>query len=325
MRALVLAALLLAAASREAAAKFRDKDIASSSGQFLKLGADARAQGMGEAVRSVAEDASSAYWNPAGLAGLRARHASITHGAYYQDVFYDFVAYAHPIRSPLAGRRERELRSNQLGAIAVGLFYLNAGEIKALDNTGAETGERFTPQDVAVMAAWGLALTRVLDFGIGGKYVSSRIQRSAATGSFDLGARLRLRPFEIPYTVSLGVHNLGGKLRFIEREDPLPLMLTVGQSVRPFKDLTLAWDMVAPRDNDPYPALGAEYRFSLYPELVPALRIGYQNRPSGGDLEGLAGMSVGGGLTVNRFTVDYSWVPFGSLGDTHRFTLNYRF
>jgi len=36
--------------------------------QFLKLGVDARAIGMGEAYTAVSDDISSVYWNPAGLA-----------------------------------------------------------------------------------------------------------------------------------------------------------------------------------------------------------------------------------------------------------------
>ena len=84
----------------------------SSGGAFLKLGADARAAGMGGAVRAAVDDATAIYWNPAGLAGLRYRHATMSHGAAYQSTFHEFIAYAQPIESKFGRQsgRERDLR-----------------------------------------------------------------------------------------------------------------------------------------------------------------------------------------------------------------------
>ena len=45
--------------------------------EFLKIGIGARALGMGGAFVSVADDASAAYWNPAGLVQLEEREAML--------------------------------------------------------------------------------------------------------------------------------------------------------------------------------------------------------------------------------------------------------
>lgn len=319
-------ALLFLAAAQAGASGFSQKDAGTAAGQFLRLGADARSEGMGEAVHAAAEDASAVYWNPAGLAGLSYRHAALTHGVYYQSVFYDFLSYAQPVQPILAGRRERELRANdQYGAFGVSLLYLNAGQISELDNTGQPTGQSFTPQDAAVMAAWGIPLSRWLDIGVGGKYISSRLKDSASTGAFDLGARLHFYLFELPYTFSAGVQNLGGRLQYIKQGDPLPLTISVGNCLKITRDFIIGADVVAARDGAPYPSFGGEYRLAYDSQLSAALRLGYQRRTSGSELEGFTGMTAGGGVTFSRLGFDYAWAPFGVLGDTHRITVSYRF
>lgn len=324
MTSLALAVLLLLPAST-ARALFREGDAGTSSAQFLRLGADARAAGMGEAVRAVAEDATATYWNPAGLASLRTRHVSFSHAALYQGVFHDFAAYAQPIPSRIGGRRERELRANQLGSIGVAILYLNAGKIGEVDNTGVSTGDNFTPQDAAFMAAWGLPLNRWFDIGLGGKLVHSRIKGSASTGAFDMGARARLRLGSVPWTIAAGAHNLGGALRFVKEDNPLPFAFTFANSLRPLKNWTVALDLTAPRDGRPYPSVGSEYRAVLDPALSAALRLGWQGRTTSGDLDGFTGITAGGGITYNRLTFDYAWSPFGALGDAHRIGLSIRF
>ncbi len=326
MNRAALVVLLLAGSAGARASGFHSRDAGTAAGQFLKLGADARAEGMGEAARAVAEDASSVYWDPAGLAALSYRHATLTHGVYYQSVFYDYLAYAQPVRPVVSGRRERELRSNdEYGAFGVGLLYLNAGQISELDNTGQPTGESFTPQDAAFMAAWGMPVTRHLDVGVGGKYVSSRIKESASTGAFDLSARLHFYIIDAPFTISAAVQNLGGRLKYFQDGDPLPLTASVGTSLRLFKSVVLACDVVAPRDSSPYPALGGEYRVAYDSELSAALRLGYQQRTNSRDLDGFTGITAGGGFMFSRLGFDYAWAPFGALGDTHRITVSYRF
>lgn len=317
--------LSLLSLSPAASAAFRDRDAGSSAGQFLKLGADARSAGMGQAARAASEDATAVYWNPAGLAALRHRHLTFTHAAYYQSVFYDFLAYAQPVPSVLLSRRERGIGSDELGTVGLGLLYLNAGQIGEIDNTGTVTGETFTPQDFAFIVGWGLPLSRQLELGLSGKLLSSRIKGSASTGAFDLGARWRWRILDRPHTISVGAHHIGGGLRFHSEQDPLPLTLAIGNSLRPARNWLVSFDLVAPRDNAPYPALGTEYRFQLDPETSASLRLGYEGRASADDLEGFTGLAAGGGLSLSRFAVDYAWTPFGSLGDAHRFSLSYRF
>lgn len=331
MRISALVALLALAPLRASmAAGFGPNEIGTSGAPFLKLGADARAAGMGGAVRAAVDDATAIYWNPAGLAGLRYRHLTMTHGAAYQSTFQDFIAYAQPVSSPFgSGKsgRERDLRPDNFGALGVAVLYQNAGSIATVDNTGSKTGENITPQDVAILIAWGVTVARGLDVGAGVKYVSSKIAGSASTGAVDIGARWRTwLPGEFPYAISFSAQNIGGQLRFHETSDPLPLHVTIGQALRIFKGLVATFDWNVPRDRSPYANLGVEARIPMQQGLSAALRTGYEGRLGRSDSGGsIIGVTFGGGLIVQRWGFDYGWTPAGGLGSTHKLSLSYRF
>lgn len=70
---------------------------------------------MGGAFCSVADDATAAYWNPAGLVALPGREAQLMHSERFGGlVRYDYLAYAQPYGS---------------SAVAASLFRTDAGDI----------------------------------------------------------------------------------------------------------------------------------------------------------------------------------------------------
>lgn len=327
MRPVLLAALLLAAAAAPALAAYGQRQSGTSAAPFLNMGADARAAGMGNAVSACADDASGVYWNPADLAGLHYRHATFSHSASYKSTFSDFLAYAMPVEVRSGSSRERDLMPDQLGTVGGALLYQNAGSLSEVDNTGAATGQSFTPQDFAASVAWGAELFRGVDAGIAVKFISTKIEESASTGALDLGARWRATIIgtEMGYVLSAVVRNVGGQLKIREASDPLPLVVTIGQAIHPFRALTLEADYSAPRDGLPYASFGVEWRAPMTEGLTAALRAGYDGRMKSSDAGGTAGLTFGGGLGFQRFGFDYAWSPAGALGDTQRMSLSYRF
>ena len=68
------------------------------SNEFLNIGVDAAALGMGSAVVAGTNDVNSGYWNPAGLVHLEDSQVSLMHAEYFAGIAnYDYVAFAQPL------------------------------------------------------------------------------------------------------------------------------------------------------------------------------------------------------------------------------------
>lgn len=303
-------------------------------GNFLRLGVDARAVAMGQAYGALSEDASAVYWNPAGLARLRQRHATVTHTFYLQSVFYDFIAFAHPLELISWLRPKESVPTGHYGTVGFGLLYLNAGRLDEVDNVGSPTGRNFTVQDIAASVSWGRSFGP-LDIGITGKFVHSSLQSTAKTVTGDIGLKFHPPAGGARVIFAVSGHNLFGGLKFIQERFALPRQLRFGAALMPLKGLALTAEGVLSDDDQARYGVGAEFRIPILEEWSEAwkgwgdwgvvLRAGNNSLGSGNELEDLAGLTLGGGLWHEGLSVDYAWLPFGLLGNTHRFTIGYRF
>ena len=111
-------------------ASFSKDDAGTSTAQFLKLGAGARASAMGDAFVGISDDATAVYWNPAGLNQIENKSVSLMHGFWFEEIFYDWVSYIHPVED--------------IGTFWLGVQYLSYGDILETDETGLE-GSNFKP------------------------------------------------------------------------------------------------------------------------------------------------------------------------------------
>ncbi|MCU0606548.1 MAG: UPF0164 family protein [Candidatus Edwardsbacteria bacterium] len=67
-------------------------------GEFLNIPVGARAYGLGGAFGPLVDDASAAYWNPAGLAALARPEVGVTHTELFGGLaVHDFIAAAWPL------------------------------------------------------------------------------------------------------------------------------------------------------------------------------------------------------------------------------------
>jgi tetratricopeptide (TPR) repeat protein len=56
-----------------------------------------------------------------------------------------------------------------------------------------------------------------------------------------------------------------------------------------------------------------------------ALRLGYQLPFYNNLIEGFSGLTAGAGFKISSLALDYAYLPFGSLGTSHRVSLSYQF
>ncbi len=257
--------------------------------QFLGIGMGARAMGMGGASVSVVNDGSSLYWNPAGLAGLTSRSASISHVSWLDDASYQYATFVSP-----------------LGSSYVGLA-LEQGGID-WDNTGDGT---FDASDFSGAAAYARRLRPNIGVGAGIKFISSSLGDEAASAfAVDLGVTYRLSE-----SAALGaaIRNLGSGMSYVDESDPLPATIVAGGSYR-YRDVLVALDVEKVNDLQAATRLGVEYS----PVRYVALR-------AGAVLEGDSAFSpMTGGVGFNwddRWALDYAYRP-SDLGGTHWLALS---
>lgn len=295
----ILISMLLSAAEMPLWGGFSKSYAGTSGAQFLKLGAGARASGMGEASIALADDASAVYWNPAGLCKIEGWSMNVMHVLWWDDVTYDWVGYG--------------TRVNDTDVFGFGLQYMGYGGIDQTNEIGARTGQ-FTPNDVAGIMSYG---RNVGTFCVGAsmKYIQSKISRTASAVAFDFGASYEAIEEKLELAATL--NNVGTGLRYIEEETPLPMSVKAGVGYTLKDTIKIAMDIVMPNDNDAYVGTGLEYSYKAIRG-----RIGYNSRTSA--VGGMSGITYGVGLNYKDVTVDYAYQGYEYLGDSHRLSITWK-
>lgn len=153
------------------------------SNEFLNIGVDASAFGMGKAVSATTNDVNSIYWNPAGLVNIKDNQASIMHAEYFKGIAkYDYVAFAKPI--------------DNVSAIGISLIRFSVDDIlnttQLIDSQGNIDFRRislFNASDMALYIGYARkALLKDFDFGVNAKIIYRRIGDFAKSYGFGLDA-----------------------------------------------------------------------------------------------------------------------------------------
>ncbi|MEK7288529.1 MAG: PorV/PorQ family protein [Elusimicrobiota bacterium] len=294
-------------------AAFSSRDRGTSGAQFLKIPAGARAAAMGGAFSSVANDATAAYWNPAGLGQISKRELVASHNNFPSFYRYSYLSFAQPL-------------SYSRFTFGFSFTSLEHQAIQKIDNTETAFG-RFAPSD----QSYCISLTRPIGdgswaLGASEKWIFQGIDGETAKAiAFDVGLLRRVKAFAF----SLTADNIGQRVQLRQASAPLPLTFKTGLSYRLAPEADQAGlpagiaslDLVVARDNDPAWHAGLERWAEIGPfrqiPLYMAFRAGFRTetaRPG----EYFDGLTAGIGLQWGSLSLDLAVQPSSQLGHSYQ-------
>jgi hypothetical protein len=268
---------------------------------YLRMGVGARALGMGGAFTAIADDATAAYWNPAGLVKIEHIEATFMYAANMAvDRNLNYFAY-----------------TQWLGMGGLGISWLNAG-MDDIVGTDVE-GELTSTKDVgdnAIMFSYGMEAG---DLMLGGtaKVLHQDIFGDSETGfGIDLGGM-----FDVTDNVTAGlmIRDIGSQFGDVD----VPYNWRFGTGIKAMDDmLTVGLDVDKTQEIDKFNIhLGAEYGMEVHPEYFMFFRSGFNG------VEDKA-FTAGLGIRVPYMQFDYTYITEAEedvLGNNHRISVTARF
>ncbi|MCK4643479.1 PorV/PorQ family protein [bacterium] len=269
---------------------------------FLKLPVGAKAGALGNAVVAAPFGAEAIFWNLGSLGFQKGIHFN----ASYQDLIADANSQYVGLTYNLDG----------IGTFGLGLVNLGFGE--DMDETTLTdpdgTGETFSAGDMALTLAYGRKITDSIGFGVGGKYVSQKIDEEKAEAfTADIGIRAK---FMDNICVGLSVQNLFGEIGYTEKFK-LPMILRFGLAYKVMDGITGFGQVDYHMESGVKFSVGAEY---VLMDMI-ALRLGYLGNT---DKDGL---TAGIGVKYEFIDIDFSY-GIGTeeaLGNIMKFSLGLHF
>jgi hypothetical protein len=281
---------------------------------FLRNDVGARAAALSGSFVSMKDDPNVLFYNPASLGTLSTPKISASYVNHLMDVNAGTLSYGQYMEG--------------IGNIGAGVTYINYGSFNRTDEFFNTLGT-FGATELAIVA--GIATRYDDDFfvGINAKYIYSSIAEYSSSGlAIDLGFL-----YDIPsqnITIGGSVLNIGKQsYPYISTKEPLPLDVKLGITKRPehlpvflnldFHRLNEGGDNFLDRFSSF--TVGAEFLMSKSLRV----RVGYNNKQrkelKTGTSAGLGGFSLGFGLVLNEYQIDYAYNSYGDFGGIQRFSL----
>ena len=277
---------------------------------FLRSPVGARVASMAGAFTAIDNDLFAIASNPAALAGITKKQGTVDYVNSVLDIQSGFGAYIQPLTA---------------GNLALSLFYKDYGSFDKLDEFGNNSGS-FSASAVVLTAAFSRQYTKQIWYGAAVKYIHSGIDVYSASGfAFDASLFYHSNLFE-NLKIGGGIYNLGNATSaFIDTREKLPTRVEVGAS-KELAHLPLRYSLTLRKyfDEDFEFAAGGEFKLSesLF------FRLGYNSLGRDQKLENssdrFADMSLGFGLIVKKYNIDYAYSSWGTIGSINRFSFTFQ-
>lgn len=332
---------------------------------FLALGVGARAQALGGAYTSLANDVSALYWNTSGIAHLDGFSAQLSQANIFEgsDITHTFVGAVMPVGLSRFGLSVNILSSGDMAWTAE-----NYPNPEPFGDDFNPTQATFEWTSMAIGLHYARPVTDRLVFGFAGKYIEEGIGTVDANFiGFDLGAQFEtglygltlgaaltnlgtsgeMEGTSLAQRVNTGTQNTSGiypstrVVEFRPNTEDLELPTAFHFSVMadligsassilspsPDNNLRLVWDLSDAVNTDLRTAVGMEYS---YRELA-FVRLGKQwTNEAQISYDFTRGAALGGGVHLplgdfGRVMLDYAYTGMGELENIQVFSLEVQF
>jgi len=309
---------------------FAQDKVGTTAAQFLTISGGARPTAMGGAYVAVAEGPSAQFWNPAGIALSLQNEVEFSMADWFLDTKLVHTSVVIPIGRQVIGINMKQLDYGDEMVTTIqdpegtGEFW-SAKErslgvtyaAKLTDRFALGGNVKFINQDIYHVSAKGMAL----DIGLlyRSQFKNLRIGMSISNFGTDmqLSGEDLMQPVDIDPSNEGNNDNISANLN--TDQWPLPLTYCVGVAVDIMDTEMIRWtiatDALHPNNNNSYLRVGTEIKIAniLY------LRTGHSAIGKNHAEESLS-YGVGFRYTLGgmKFGYDYSYTPFGKLGNIPR-------
>ncbi len=303
--------------------------VATSAANWLKIDNGVRGISMGGSQVASGRGLSGVYYNPSSIAFIESSEAFYSKSMYLAGITHNTLGYGTKL-SPT-------------DYFAVHLFYLDSGEMEVTTESSPDgTKEFFSVTNLSLRLAYGKQLTDRLRVGGALKYIREDIFTAYMQSFvFDLGSNFNTGIYDI--ILGMSVSNFGPEVQFhgsgleipvadttardgmlskITKKFSVPLIFRlgiqkdlIGSEDDSVNRLTISMDGINPIDYTVYGGVGLEYSWRDIAFVRGGTRLYHDT----------AGLSLGGGLKWSMFEVDYAYVNYGILKETHQFSINLNF
>jgi hypothetical protein len=173
-------------------------ESAGQAGAFLRIGLTPRAKGMGDTYVAIADNASAAYYNPAGLAFIRQPEIILSYSAMSFDRTFNHIGFSRRL-PPMAG-------------FAAGIIQSGFKDSEARLRNGELAGEKIEDTHYAFFIGFAVRFSDKFSIGISPKVIYSKVYDvSAKTFGADFG--VMFKPIE---RLSIGavIKDIGVKMKY---------------------------------------------------------------------------------------------------------------
>ena len=308
--------------------------IAQTGMKWLSIPIGARAASLGNAYTAGTPDASSIFWNPAGLGLVKGGHVFLSQTQWIADIGVLAAAASYEVES--------------IGTFGVHFMNVKWGTINATQfNGGVSLYDRlgtFEPQDFGIGISYAKQISTKFSVGVNMRYLHENLlgnlvgSEGTIANPQEVTAKMDILAFDVGTLFYTGyedlrfgvvVQNISAEKAYRFESFPLPLTFKFGVAMDLAKayfvdegskqSVVLLIDAIHPRDFSERVNFGLEYGY----DQMFFLRAGYKTNYNEEDLTLGAGINVP--ISDYALQADYSYVQFENFDNVHIFSFGFGF